>query len=264
MSTIVLGSAKASPGVTTTAVALAAAWPRDRDLLLVEADPDGGVLAARHGLAAEPGLSTLAVSGRTTMSADTIAEHRQPLPNSDVGVLVCPPAAAHARRVVDLVAAPLAALLPILTSDLIADVGRLGPDSGVHPVVEAADALLLVARPRLEELQLLPSRLRALRRLNPRTAVLLVGDRPYPPAEVAAALGVEVIAVVADDPRGAAAITGHGRPTSLARSALMRSVRDAADSLHAWLPVGTTPTEDISGEYPAVDDPDPASAEVLR
>jgi MinD-like ATPase involved in chromosome partitioning or flagellar assembly len=57
---VALASNRGSPGCTTTALALATAWPPARGApLLVEADPDGGVLAARIGLGIKPGLIVL-------------------------------------------------------------------------------------------------------------------------------------------------------------------------------------------------------------
>ena len=64
MSLIGLCSAHGSPGVTTTALTLAATWPEDRPCLLVEADPFGGVIGARYGLGDTPGLSSLAAVAR--------------------------------------------------------------------------------------------------------------------------------------------------------------------------------------------------------
>ena len=44
---------------STTAVALAASWPAGDDVLLVEADPSGGDLAAWFDLPVTPSLSTV-------------------------------------------------------------------------------------------------------------------------------------------------------------------------------------------------------------
>ena len=54
MPLISLVSLKGSPGVTTTALALAAAWPAPRRLL-AELDPAGGDLEIRLGLPAAAG-----------------------------------------------------------------------------------------------------------------------------------------------------------------------------------------------------------------
>lgn len=254
MSVIALGSAKAAPGVTTTVVALAAAWPADRKVLIVEADPDGGVLGARHQLTAEPGLSTLAVSSRRSLTAATLADHVQLFSSADVTALVGPPAAEQSRRALGLAARPLAHLLPQLErTDVLIDAGRLRPDSQAAPLVETADALLFVARPRLDELQQLPARIRALRSAAPRVGMLLVGDRPYPPSEVAVALDTDVVAVLADDPRAAETLVGRARATTLARSTLMRSMRNAVEAIRAWPPTNT-PTDHQEATHPAAPD----------
>ena len=247
MSLLVLGSAKASPGVTTAALALAATWPADRCVQVVEADPDGGVLAARQGLSSEPGLATLAVSSRRSLGAEDLAAHLQVPEGSDVRLLVAPPAAEQSRRALGLAAGPLAAVVARPSdTDTIVDVGRMRPESVAGPLIEAADAVLLVARPRVDELQQLPARLRALRPTLARVGILLVGDEPYPPAEVAVALDVEVVAVLAHDPRAAEALRGQGRAGSLRRSSLLRSVRHAGDAIRAWLPPGEPADADVA------------------
>jgi len=236
VSLLVLGSAKASPGVTTTVLALAATWPADRHVQIIEADPDGGVLAARQGVASEPGLSTLAVSSRRSLAPGDLAPHLQSPAGSDIRLLVAPPAAEQARRSLGLAGTPLAAAVTRLAdTDTIVDAGRLRPDSEAMPLVESADAVLFVARPRLDELQQLPARLRALRPTLARVGLLLIGDKPYPPAEVAVALDAEVIAVIADDRRAAEAF-GVGGTAHLGRSPLLRSVRNAGEAIRAWLP----------------------------
>ncbi len=67
MSLIAVASAKGSPGATTLTLALGLARPPARGCLIVEADPDGGSLAARLGLSYEPGLVELAAAARREM-----------------------------------------------------------------------------------------------------------------------------------------------------------------------------------------------------
>ena len=62
MSMVALASAKGAPGVTTTAVALGAVWPRR--VLVAECDPAGGDLAARFRLPPEPNLVALGMAAR--------------------------------------------------------------------------------------------------------------------------------------------------------------------------------------------------------
>src|SRR5438477_511605 len=83
MMTIVVGSVR-SAGATTVALAIAG-WLDP--VVLVEADPDGGVLALRYGLRREPGLLTLAAS--RDLEGDMLSEHTQRLPGG-LPVIVAP------------------------------------------------------------------------------------------------------------------------------------------------------------------------------
>ena len=47
MTLVALASLKSSPGTTTAALALCQVWPRARRVILIEADPAGGDIAAR-------------------------------------------------------------------------------------------------------------------------------------------------------------------------------------------------------------------------
>ena len=70
MTVVALTSAKGSPGVTTTALGLATAWPSvhpNRRVLLAEVDPAGGDIAAgylRGEAQAGRGLLALAAAAR--------------------------------------------------------------------------------------------------------------------------------------------------------------------------------------------------------
>ena len=64
MTVVALASLKSSPGTTTAALALCQVWPSVRRALLIEADPGGGVIAARMGDSPDPGLITLAAAAR--------------------------------------------------------------------------------------------------------------------------------------------------------------------------------------------------------
>ncbi len=234
MTTIALGSAKASPGVTTTMLALAAVWPPNRALLLLEADCDGGVVAIRGGLRSEPGLASLAAAARRTLEADELMRHAQTLPGG-LPVLVGPADPDEASRAVEMVGSRVAPVLAALNEpDALVDCGRLRPESPSWPLLRQADVVVVVARPRLDELQYVPSRLRALQAAGRRTGLLLMGERPYPPEEVARALRVPVLGVIADDARAASILSGRGvGGARLRRSLLIRSARDVVDPLLA-------------------------------
>src|SRR5947209_19017441 len=96
MSTFAFASVKASPGVTTLCQVLALAWPEDRAVVVVEADPAGGDLAARLELRAEPGLVSLAAAGRRGLTGAVVLEHAQDV-SERAGLLGGPPSARQAR-----------------------------------------------------------------------------------------------------------------------------------------------------------------------
>jgi MinD-like ATPase involved in chromosome partitioning or flagellar assembly len=229
MSLVALAAAKASPGVTTTTVALAAAWPAERQVLVVEADPAGGDLAAWFGLAVEPGLVSLAAARR---AAASVQEHAQPLPGG-LPVLPGPPGAEQATAALGQLPAELLAGLDGLDgTDVLADLGRLDPGSAAAPVLRAARLLVLVTRPTLAELQHLAHRVAALREASRALGVVLVGDGPYRPAEVARALAVEVLGTLPLDRHGADLLAGAaaGMP-GLRRTRLLRAARTLAGRL---------------------------------
>jgi hypothetical protein len=240
MSLVTVGSVRGGPGATTVAVALAAVWARrERAPFLLEADPDGGVLAARFGLGHRPSLTELGVRARTNIHADDLWSAAQALPASGrdqpVPVVLAHPSADQCQAALRTVGSRLGPLLDSLPGhDAIADVGRLRPGSPALPLVEASSLVLVVLRPRLEEIDAVAHRITA---LNERGAVrlVLIGDRPYPAAEVASVLGVGVVGVVADDGRSAAAFRGDRGVHGIGRLPLLRSARAVAVAVAAHL-----------------------------
>jgi len=115
--------------------------------------------------------------------------------------------------------------------DVLVDCGRLRPSSPVAALLAAATATVLVARPTLAEVAHLRPRVAALRSRRP--ALLLVGDRPYAAEEVAAAVDVPVLGVLAQDHRGAQTVAGErdGVGRGLVRSKLVRSAVPVAQRL---------------------------------
>lgn len=264
MAVFALCSAKASPGVTTSLLALAAVWPEERSLLLVDADPDGGDLAARVGLAIEPGMASLAAAGRRTLERTDLDRHVQAIPGG-IPALVGNADPDQAARELEVVAGRLAEVLPDGDTDVLVDLGRLRSGSPAMPLAIHADLILMVCRPRVDELQHVRARIGRLTDAGCRVAVLLVGERPYSANEVEAAIGCKVVWVIADDARTAASLAGiGGRVSAVSRSLLIRSARSLAERLVAMTqpvpvpaapqpppeaPMGTSPTAsaDIGG-----------------
>jgi len=237
---LVLTQARSS-GATTTAVALARCWPRP--VVVVEADPAGGDLAARYGVATSPGLVDLAATPESHPAG--LRSFIQNLGGVDV---VAAPVASEVTR------AALEALGPDHHwarsvddgTDILVDCGRLPlPPTPVPAVIEAATIAVLLVRPTAPGVVSLRQRLVSLpEQIRQRTVVVLVGDRPYPAVEVAAAIGIPVTGVIADDPVAAAAL-GSAEPVRMSRSALFRSAALVAEALAARcdeLPADVTAT----------------------
>jgi hypothetical protein len=227
---VAFASARCSPGVTTAAVACASVWPGR--VWLVEAGEDGGSLAARFGLTFEPGLTSLAAASRHDPAAVEVADYVQLLPGTDgrVGVLLGPPATEPAQALMRSAGARLAGLLDGVEPTVLIDAGRLSAAPAAAALLAGVDRLLLVARPRLDELQTLAHRLPTLRGLAPSVELLLVGDKPYPPQEVADTLAVPVAGVLADDVQAADALAGLRTRRGLARSRLLRTASSLIDT----------------------------------
>lgn len=223
MTTFALLSVKHAPGVTTAAVALAAASPQRA--VVVEADPSGGDLRVRCRLSGEPGLLTLAAAGRHGAGDVDLRRHVQPLPAGG-HVVVSPGDADLAAKTVAAVADRL--VTPSEDSDLVVDCGRLDGGSPARAAVAAADLAVIVAEPTVAAVEHVRLALGRLRAINACLAVLLVGDRPYGAAEIEATVGVPVGGSIAIDPRGVSAL--HAGPQAR-KSLIVRSASTALGRL---------------------------------
>ncbi|MFL6114619.1 MAG: hypothetical protein ACJ786_25180 [Catenulispora sp.] len=253
MSLIVLASDKGSPGVTTTAVALAGVWPRRA--ILAECDPSGGDLVyripAESGAPLNPniGMLSLATTSRHGLSAHQLEQHLQRMH----GGLELVTGLATGDQ-----SAGLAGLWPALgrafdslpDADVIADCGRVDASSPVLDLMAGAALVILVARTSAEQIAHVRDRaLSLLQRVGGGTAtaggglgvpigVILIVDpkqRARVPAQVdellrSSGLPVKVIGTIADDPDGADLINGRGRGR-LDRTLLIRSAREVAQDL---------------------------------
>ena len=245
MALIVLTSASGSPGVTTTALALALTWRRPA--LLVEADPTGGsaVLAGyfRGRAAPTDSLIDLAFAHRGGTLVESIPSVTMSIPDSTATLI--PGTRAHGQaRSLTALWEPLAEAftsLDTLGQDVIVDAGRLGLDGSPEPLLYAADLALLVTRTDLVGLAGARSWAETLRggfeQQGTPTAfgLLTVGEgRPYHARELAKVLPVPVLASLAwDEPTAAVFSHGDDAPRKLDRSALLRSLRTAQDAITA-------------------------------
>lgn len=241
MSLVVFASARSAPGVTTLSVAVAAWFDRG---VLVEADPDGGVLAVRHRLGRDPGLVTLAAGHLTP--TESLLDHAQRLPGG-LPVVVAPESAERSTHLWRTAGGALVRTLAAEGNlDVVVDAGRLSPSSPALALVPHAALTVVVARPNAEQLLAAADRVRALSAMTDRVTIALVGDGPYTSRDVADELGCEVVGTVAHDERAAAALTSGSGGRSFVRSPLIRSARALAEEIATGTGISSAPAARVS------------------
>lgn len=253
MSVVVLCSAKGSPGVTTTAVALSHVWPSDRDLVLAELDHAGGDLAARFGLPLRPGLSDLACSP-VDAPADELLGATQAF--GSLRLLVAPPgsgAATALDRLGERIGRLIAQAAADPRVDVIVDAGRLGPGCVLDHLSRVGPAVVIVTRTVGADVAHVPGHLDGLHQRGVNAGVALIGSRGST-EQVAGLFGTDVWGALPEDRRGAAGLGGQGTPGwLLPRLPLVRAARCLAERLLAGPPadfpapeVPTAPTEEMA------------------
>ncbi|MGW8380242.1 hypothetical protein [Streptomyces sp. ODS28] len=269
MALIALAADKGSPGVTTAAVALSAVWPRRA--LLAEVDMAGGDLVYRcsgiNGGPLDPntGMLSLAAMSRRGLAAEQLWDHSQRI-SGGMDVIVGLGAAEQSaglagqwgtlgRAFAALADSPHAGS----ATDVLADCGRIGPDSANIDLLQHADLVLLLSRGEPEQISRVRDRAAALSaRLHggqhgvtelaqPAIGVLLVAD-PQGGSKVAGQVndmlvasrtGARVMGVIAHDAVGAEQLAGRRRGR-VEKSLLVRSVRRVVSDLHAQYGTGWT------------------------
>lgn len=213
-----LTSPGGSPGVTTTALALALGWPEE--VVLAECDPAGrrvlpGYLAERLAGPPGPGLLGLAMAITTeaastdavgTEVAGTGVASRQArvedytLPLTDQGrawLLHGVRDPRHARQLASLWQ-PLAETFGTCGVDVIADLGRIGGADTPLALLTNADLVVMVLRPNLAQVDAAQPRLDELQAMRARgvpVGLCLIGEGPYNATAVQKALsGMPVLA----------------------------------------------------------------------
>jgi MinD-like ATPase involved in chromosome partitioning or flagellar assembly len=221
MSVVAVGSFSGAPGASTIALALAASWPSST---LVEADWQGGQLAARFGLRRDPGVITLAAD----RDGLDLARHAQRIPPG-VSVLVGPESGDAAEGLWSTSGLVLARRMADARRPVLVDGGRLSSRSPVvGHVVPSASTVLVVVRNEPGDLAVAAAGLGALRRVNRSVLVVLAGDSPYGAGEVEAVLSAPVV-VVPWDPQAAAAVSSAARHRNLRATGWARAVRTLAE-----------------------------------
>lgn len=240
MAVIALASAGGSPGVTTTALGLALAWPRP--VLLVEADPTGGsaLLASyfRGMRAYEAGLVELALSPDAI--SDALRDVVRPIEGTQVSYVAGSRSHKQAAGLTSLWE-PLVEVLAELEStgqDVIVDAGRLGLVGSPTPLLDSADLALLVSRTTLPALSAMRSWAEEFQRPEfdlRQSGILLVGEgQPYGAREIERVTNLAVVAGVADDPVGAAVFSRGAAPArKFETGTLSRGLAAAVAAIHS-------------------------------
>jgi len=136
----------------------------------------------------------------------------------------------------------VAAALAAQPADVIADCGRLDAGPGQpYAVLSAARTVSIVLRPTLRQAWSAQPRVQMISQLlgdSSRLTLLLTGPGTYTAHEIAHALGVPVVAVLAADSRTARLLSDGVRgPRQFGDGPLMRSARAAGQALRAHVTV---------------------------
>lgn len=272
MALIAIAADKGAPGVTTTALALAAVWPRP--VLLAECDPAGGDLAYRFPAAAggnlDPrrGVLSLGVAARRGIAPNQVWEHVQKL-YGGLDVLAGVTNAEQGAGLNVLWGQIGRVLASMPQADVIADCGRLGAEGPVYDLLAEAAVVLLVSRTELGDVIRLRDRATAFAAAaNSRgrrgfgAAVLFVADRrkfASMHGEVDHVLKqtnvpVGIIGTIAHDPKGAA-LFGGAAGGKLGNTPLIKSAREIAQQLVTGLPAPMPASGQPAAGHPAPGQP---------
>lgn len=225
---LALVSAKGSPGVSTAALTLTAV-AGDRGLL-VELDPSGGSIECWTGATGEPGLIRVANGLRRSIDPKALLAHAVPAPPGVRSVLA-PTAGALAESTIAMTGDRLVPALAELDAVVVVDGGRWSRSQPTAQRVAGCDLIGVVCAPTVEGVEAARWLIDPLRSTGTRPVVVLVGDRPYSPPEVAAVVGVPVLGALAWDSRGVNTLLTTGTGRGWSRSTLARSARSVLDAV---------------------------------
>lgn len=238
----ILCSAKGSPGATTSALALAAAWPGEAGALVIEADPAGGDLGIRlrprgGAIPTTPTVATLAADAR---EADSDVTAKAIALNETIRVVPGFQSPAQGRGLTALWST-FAGVLQRSETDTLVDIGRLTLESVTMPLVDVADVIVVVVSPTIAslvharelatQLQGRPAVVQPLIVTRGRDAAADRGnvDEVFADAGLLAAASVHLAWDVATVAALEAGESPAGR--ALSRSKLLRSAHVAADAI---------------------------------
>lgn len=251
---VALASHRASPGVTVAALGLAqlappAGW---NDVLLVEADPDGGALRfLQPDLDPERTLLTFGIGARRGANDDLLDTHTQQLfpGRPQPRLLLAPDTGPQVARASEMAHDAVLAAGADEDRLVIVDCGRLSNVSAA--LFHQADRRLLLVGPTALEVLSLKALVDAYPDQAAHIELVLVGSDPYGPDDLAS-IGMPVAANLPADRKGAAALAGQEEMPvkKFVRNPLVK----ALTALVPAAPDHSAPALE-AGEH--VDDPDP-------
>ena len=208
-------SAKSS-GVTTTAVARGEA-------ALMELDPAGGDVSLCTGTFMSAGLIDVARELRQPNSLPALERHLSAVPPG-VSTLLAPSSGPMAASVIRSVVPRLSETVRRFPGPVVIDAGRWDPTQPTARRVGCGALTVVVCRAELTDVEHTRHLLAPLVEMAPAPiCVVVVGDVPQPPTEVAKHLGVPLAGVMAWDPRAVSALWAAGATRSWSRGRLARS-----------------------------------------
>jgi len=235
---ITLISAKGSPGVTTTAAALAAVGAeqrglegRSQQLDLVELDPSGGDVESLTDVTGEAGL----LRAVADLSIGSLVDSTVEAPPG-VRSLLAPMSGFEAASTVEAGLGRWSTTLAELDATVVIDAGRWEALHVLGSRIDGADVVAVVCRPDARGIEHARHLVVRVRSLGMPVVLVTVGDRPYSLDEIASSLDIRAGGTIAWDPGGAAALWQDGvaaerRLKRWSRSWLARSARDVSAEL---------------------------------
>ncbi|MSY17938.1 MAG: hypothetical protein F2735_01235 [Actinobacteria bacterium] len=220
MTLIAVGTVNGSCGATTLAYDLVAR--AGNGALLIEADPDGGCLAACLDVALKPGLMELAGAARTGIDADDVWRFAQTT-RDGVAVVVAHPSAEQTNAALRAALGHVLAAVAGVDTIVVVDIGRIRPGSASLAAAASADHTIVVSNNSLEATVALAHRSQLLSACASPMVVLNTAQ-PYGVADVADATHQRVWGVIA-----AARTQRQQRSRDAALDALLRDLCASSD-----------------------------------
>jgi hypothetical protein len=234
MTFVTVASVKGAPGVTTLACLMGAVWPAQRKAIVVEADPNGGDLAARFRLSSRVGWPSFNAATRRGAGELSVEPHLQQLPGG-LDALV----GTAGMNGPEAVASMEAFVSSVRTAhsdqrDVLVDIGRVLPwDPGSMAWVGASDRMVVCTRADAASVYQVREKSAAIiDHCQGSVGLAVIGKSDYPGHDIAEFTGIPVIGECALEPV-VAAIAGFERPGQrrLRRSSLVRCAAELVSAL---------------------------------